>query len=333
MTGEPSLLAHCDFLNTTVPYDHTANLASELLDACGPAGISIKNGDCDGVWRIGPDQGTLTLKRRGPVMVCGLSGSAIAALRKRLSCWLDVLTVLASYPHRVTRLDAAFDLRIDAPPVLWELYQRGKRSGLRLGRAASPVKLAYWGPGSTGADTGTIYIGGKKAELKARVYDKRQERIDAREPDPGPWVRYEVTVTAAHEVSLADAQSPTALFWHFAHPALLRLPAGASPPPPWVPAGFGFQCPPREPRTAMERLIRYLDSTDIIQTLCKFAAACGPHGALLVIERLKAALQVGGEGGPPPSEAVAPSSTAESQSGNRRPSYAEFKRARDAAGW
>ena len=82
----------------------------------------------------------------------------------------------------------------------------------------------------------------------------------------------------------------------------------------------------------MDRLIRYLDSTGVIQTLCSLAEECGEYGAALVISRLKAALQVGGEGGIPPSEAVAPSSTAGNLAGSR-PTYAEFQRARDAAGW
>lgn len=335
MTDSPpiidSLAAHCDFLNVTVPIDQTGQIDEDILDACGPAGIWKKPGDKDGLWRIGAAGGSLILQPRGRVLICGISGTAIEALRQRDQCWLDVLIALAGYPHRVTRLDAAFDIEAHAPPIIWTLFLRGKRAGLRLGRTASKVHLGHWGPGSTGEDTGTLYIGTRTSELRAKVYDKRQQQIDVAKIDPGPRTRYEITVTDAHEVSLADAQDPTALFWHFSRPALLRLPPTLPPPPAWVPAGQGFACPPLPKRTPEERLQRYLDHSDAIATLCKLAQDCGPYGGRLAVTRLQTALNVGGEGGPPPSQA-APAAAGNRQ-GNLRPTYAEFRRAREANGW
>lgn len=316
------LNAFCDYLNVTVPYDRSGGLLDDLLDACRPVAVAEAVGMED-VWRIGADSGTLLVKRRGPVMICGLSGTAIAALRQEGESWRSVLSALEALPHNVTRLDAAYDVRTHAPPVLWEIYQRSRPSrGLRLGRTRSKVQLAYWGPGSTGEDTGTVRIGTRQSELKARIYDKRQERIDAKFPDPGPWLRYEITLSAAHRLSLEDAWDPTAVFWHFACPALLKPPEGIVLPW-WRPGGEGFTCGPRTERTPLERLERYLETSRLVE----LAAACGAYGAQAVLAWLNERLPAQRQDTPIPSLEIRPAAY------NCRPTYAEFRRARKAAGW
>jgi hypothetical protein len=75
-----------------------------------------------------------------------------------------------------------------------------------------------------------------------------------------------------------------------------------------------------------------LDECESLRVIVRLAAACGAYGGTIVIAKLKELLEAGGVGGAPPTEAVAPSSTAGSWKRGRPPTYAEFRRNREENG-
>ena len=80
----------------------------------------------EGLYDIqGRSDGTLLVLRRGQVLVVGISGGAIRALQVA-GTWTDVLLALYEFPHRVTLLDAAYDVPINAPPAL-DMLQSGSK--------------------------------------------------------------------------------------------------------------------------------------------------------------------------------------------------------------
>ena len=171
-----------------------------------------------------PFGGLIQLRSRSlsPVAVISASGAALAALRS-VGAYAGYLRVLSSDVHRLTRLDVALDVLVDAPSVLDALYSRAKSGGVSLTRKAlDPHRhVSRWqSPDSAGLDTGTVYLGGKTSEVRARVYDKRLERIARGLPDPGSWLRAELTVTSAMGISLKDAWEPAPVFWRFMAQAL-----------------------------------------------------------------------------------------------------------------
>ena len=183
-----------------------------------------------------------------PVAVISASGVVLSTLRSA-GVWPAFLRVLSSDVHRLTRLDVALDVPVDAPPLLEALYSRASSGGVALTRKAlDPVRhVSRWqSPDLAGRDSGTVYLGGKAAEVRARVYDKRLERVAHGFSDPGPCLRAELTVTSAMGISLKDAWEPAPVFWHFMAGALEGFVARPSGVPAWVPGGdyVGFRCRP-----------------------------------------------------------------------------------------
>ncbi len=271
--GGDALAAHCDYLNVTIPFDQSGGVQDEVLVACGRAGIGGRVLD-PGVFDCGG--GTLWMRRRGLVLVVGVSGAALEMLRK-VGAFNDLLWVLADRPHRVTRLDAAHDVPMEAGPELRRLFDLGNGEGIRLGQRRASVSLSGWKIGVAGHETGTLYVGTMQSEIRAKVYDKRQERIDRSFPDPGPLLRFEVTVTGKCGASLRDAENPTGLFWHFAAPDLLCPPPGVILPA-WVPGGVGFDLPGRFLLSPWDRLQHYLSDGEVMRVAVRLADACGPSG-------------------------------------------------------
>ena len=247
------LVPSVDWMSVSCP----SGIASLLVDDLRPI-VSAVPGSCamssgDG-WYLSDsidDRGSGIVQRRShthsPVSVISASGIAVSALRDA-GLWSEYLRVFASDSHRVTRLDVALDVLVPAPGLLQSLYKRASSGEVALTRKAlNPARhlRSIMSPGVTGEDTGTIYLGGKTAEVKARVYDKRHERIASGFPDPGPWLRAELTVTAAVGISLKDAWEPAPVFWHFMTQALDGIISRPVNVATWVPGGIGFDLPKR----------------------------------------------------------------------------------------
>lgn len=301
----------CDYIGVTVPLDRGADLLAELrpvlLDAWGVPpeddGESLA-----ALWRF-PDGGTAKFTVRAGVLCCGFSGAALASFRKE-AVYATLLAALCGEPHRVTQLDIALDVAVDAAPVVREVLARGRRGEVALTRKAiKPVQVRFLDrvalyDGVT--ITGTAYLGERTSEAYARVYDKRNERLDAGLPDPGPLVRFEMVARGGLGISLRDAFAPAELFYHLAAPDLLTRPAGVAA---WEPRGEGFELPPRVKLDPAAVIKRRLDGSLELAALLELADRAGPHGREFLLAQLRRRIlpgPVGAVGGSEARSAVGP---------------------------
>jgi hypothetical protein len=234
--------------------------------------------------------GTIKIYETKQVGVVSLSGASLAHLRLR-GLFGEYLAAVGQEPHKITCLHPAFDQRVDAPPRIQSLYARAKRGLVSLSRKALDPRQgldAWLKPGVVdGRQTGTVYLGGKSAHVRAAVYDKRDERIRAGCPDPGPMLRHELRLKghAAAGCTLRDAFDPTAVFWHYAAPDLLRRPQGVAD---WAPLAAGYELPPMRVYDPQERLQRIVDNSLDLARLFELATALGPRGLDIVTRAIRA---------------------------------------------
>ena len=279
----PFSVPTCDYLTVTVPLELSDLVARQVRSVLSHLpGLLCSQ---ERRWRVTGYSGSLfTLYRRGKVAIFTASGGALQALRDH-DLFEDYLLALSSeVVHRVTRLDAALDFASEASRTVTSLYRKGLNDSqaFHLGQKAAPVRSVHHRSRLTGLETGTTYIGGDHAEVKARVYDKRELVVKDRDPDPGPLLRYELTVTDKIQPSLRDASDPTALFWHFMSPGILKKPRGV---PGWEPGGEGFSVtasPGLDPLKALARRIEYSAEFSDICTAVRLL----PHGVFTFCREL-----------------------------------------------
>lgn len=240
-----------DWLTVSTPKD-TAHLVLDDVRSL-VSGIRGVAAWPDGGWRF-ESGGLIRASSRGLVGVISCSGTALVELRAA-AIFGEYLRAVSSEFHRVTRLDAALDLAIPAPPFLHDLYAKANRGEVRLSHKPAPAKR-WVGLNAAGEETGTVYLGGHTAKVRLAAYDKRQERLDKGLPDPGPWLRVELRGSSDLGISLRDAWEPAPFFWHYCS-GVLPCPSGV---PAWVPGGVGFELPPKpalDPADAFERRLSY----------------------------------------------------------------------------
>jgi hypothetical protein len=287
----------CDFVQVTTPVGDWASLRSGLepyLDMLG-ASVEFDSGAAGGessevLWRAG-DYGTVRAKRYSAVMAVGTSGGTLGAFRAAglLGKWL---AALGSGQHTVTRLDATMDRAADAAPEIARIVAAGSGDpGISLSRKrVAPrdiTQLTHRRP--DGLDTGTVYVGARQADVRACVYDKREERLSRGLDDIGPMVRYEVRLGKAVGASLRDAHDPEAIFWHFAAPGLLSAPEGV---PAWFKHGEGFRCDQVDVPTPLARLRRRVQASADVAALVRLAREVGPYGEAMLVQELRALFEV-----------------------------------------
>lgn len=275
-----------DWISVSYPADLHSLVSSSVRDvlAVVPGVAAYPGGEG---WCF-PSGGVVQFRnaRSSRVRVLSASGDAIVGLRAA-EAFGDYLWALGADSHRVTRLDAALDIPVSAPPLLSALYARATRGEVSLSRKSlDPGRhvCRYLSPGLDGQDTGTVYLGGRWAEVTARVYDKRQERLARGLPDPGSWLRAELTVRSAVGPSLRDAWEPAPLFWHFMASAL----EGISEPPTgvsgWIAGGVGFSLPARPVRDSTAVLQRRLERSTELGDLVALARSV--RGGSVLFHRL-----------------------------------------------
>lgn len=277
----PHPLPFCDFLSVTYALDHSPrdDLHAFLLDV-GAVPIDGQ------LWRL--EKGTIQLRAMPSVWYASFSGACLAHLRHR-GLLLDLLWVLSTCPHRVTRLDAALDVLTDAPPVLRSLRRRHKTGRVNFGHKALPTTTMLSRRESDGEETGTFYVGRRtRARCTARVYDKQAEALANRGERLPPTTRYEITVKTEYGATLRDAAEPERLFWHVAGDVLLPRPPDVHP---WSGAwAEGFFTVKREGRPLAQVLGRRIDNSPELDVLTELADKLGPEGrrylARLLLKRL-----------------------------------------------
>ena len=277
----------CDWLQVTVPEDTWLDVRARLAPVLDSVGCGVVRDEAgDTLWRApaGAD-GTVKAKRIGAVRSIGTSGAVLAGLRLA-GLFGEYLMRLGEEGHRVTRLDATLDRAERTPPVIERLVRASvSEEGVRLSRKrVDPRQVRrYVVRTPAGEDTGTIYLGAKHADVQARVYDKRQERLDRGLLDCGPLTRYELTLGKSTGVTLRDAFEPAAVFWHYAAPGLLERPEGV---PEWVGHGSGFVLPPRDVPLPAARLVARVQASAEAAALVRLADECGPYGRALLFAEL-----------------------------------------------
>lgn len=276
----------CDHLAVTFhPERNPAGSLRALLSDAG--GLAID----DRTFRVG--EGSVKLYRTYGVLYCSASGAALAHLREN-GLFMDWLSTIGEWPHRITRLDVAHDVEEDGPDVLDDLRLAYPSGLVNLGRKALRVKLEL-AIREDGRETGTFYVGHRsKARATARVYDKRQERMDRAGVAGPPRTRYEVTVKQDYGATLRDASEPDRLFWHVASPALIGRPGDV---PAWTPDwSQGWKSDPRPELLPAEVLARRLSNSAEIDLLASIADEMGPNGRVWLVRRFAEIVGVEVEG-------------------------------------
>lgn len=259
MLGSP----FTDYLNVTTPIDNADAVRSAVVPLVESLGsfeeiegegfrffdVRLVNGKPQLV-----SDGMLRLKPRGKVLVVSASGAVLRRLRGR-GLFPEYLAVLGSFPHRVSMLHATADYHVASPPAIIAQVKQAAASGeLSLTRKRLlPSHCTYLlGADCDGLETGTVYLGNKaNADVWAKVYDKRHERLSRGYPEPGSIIRVEVAVQSDAGATLRDALNPRDLFYHFAGRSLVEVPADFSG---WSAHGEGYVLGERRERTLFERM-------------------------------------------------------------------------------
>ena len=229
----------CDFVGVTFDQVHWPEVRQGIEPCLQSIGAFVEfEDDKSALWRSG--DGTVKAKRYGSVMSLGASGVACGALRLA-AVFGNYLAAIGTVPHNVTRLDASRDVVEDTPPVLDRIVEKSSSAeGLALSRKrVSPrdvTRLVARRP--DGLDTGTCYVGSRNAEVRAAIYDKREERLSRGLIDVGPLTRYELRLKSGVGVTLRDALEPEKVFWHFMSPAIFATQPNVEP---WVSHAVGFK--------------------------------------------------------------------------------------------
>jgi hypothetical protein len=265
-----------DYLNVSVPMDEGGALRAALLpllECAAPVVESLP--DMVRLMAIGKgglfSAGVFKFSRRGKVAIVSASGSALSSLRAG-GMLGEYVALLSDFPHRVTMLHATQDYHVASPSAAVLAVKASAsagalaltRKGIQPSHTRSLLQV-----GVEGTDTGTVYLGNRQnADVWAKVYDKRQERLDRGYADPGPLVRVEVAVQSDVGATLRDALDPVDLFFHFAGRTLVDVPASARP---WVSHGSGFVVPPKVERLPFQRMENILSMSADIQKLVEVA--------------------------------------------------------------
>jgi len=225
----------CDWVNITAPETVANDVMRELQTVLHAVGAIAAT---DELWNLAGGSGSFMHKRKKNFSIFGVSGQVLDALRSQ-NLLEDFFVPFVGVPHSVTRIDIAHDIERDSPKELRRIYKKATNGEISLSRKTlrgGQVRRLV-SPGTWGDETGTVYLGRPTAEIRARIYDKRQEVFDKHGIElPCPLTRYELTLTSKTGIGLSDVFSPEAAFWNFMGDVLPK-PANA---PVWETTGAGF---------------------------------------------------------------------------------------------
>jgi hypothetical protein len=184
--------ATIDWMSFTVPYTRRFAMLEFI-----PGGVEWLGRGWQGYSEMGvfADTGRVGVCPERPEMGVhfSVSSRALAVLAGQSDFWADlpgaVAVVLALGGH-FTRVDVALDDReglLDLGTMLEHLEHRWFTSRWRKGFHKRGLDLA-----GGGYDGNTLELGKRVSDAMLRCYDKRLERIQAGDDDPGHWVRVEL---------------------------------------------------------------------------------------------------------------------------------------------
>lgn len=268
-----------DWLDVTYAPDNTPEAAVLKV-------VQFANAECvttdhtAAVWRL--NHGTLRIEYRSRFARFSASGSFLDGLRFA-GQFEQYLSALSEAPHHVSRLDAAYDVPVDTPPILKALNRHYPRECALTRKALRTTRFLE--TRTDGKESGTWYAGHRqKGMVTARVYDKQLEREKRGDPIPQPLTRYEITFRRQVKATLRDAALPERIFWHFAGPLLLKRPTDV---PAWESGWGGGWHFDREDKPLAGVLKARIESSSELAALAKLAdeANCMDYCTAL-IERI-----------------------------------------------
>lgn len=289
MTSSPacSLPIICDFLDVTFAPDDCPYPELNLLLLGAGSEPSREQGGAKCYLPPSGARGMVKVIHSARFAKVSISGGACAVLRD-LRLFEQVLWLLYSSPHKVTRLDAALDLPLDAADVIGALCARYPDGRVNLGRKALPVSRLV-STRDDGRESGTYYVGHRTAaRFTARVYDKTLEALAKRGEVLPTTTRFEVTARKDSGATLRDAGLPAALFWHVAAPALLKRPEGI---PVWQPNTDAAWAAPTRVFDPAETLRRRIEGSAELDALLAVADAMGGSGRSYLLHLLSKRVQ------------------------------------------
>jgi hypothetical protein len=277
MVGRP----FCDYLNISVPVEHTEALRDLVLPVLRSAGQFAESdtGDVFQFFTVGVRKGnvvvvpsgTVKFGRRGKVATLSTSGQALGILRAS-SALPEYLAAIGSLPHRVTMLHATADFHLpDVPAAIHAVKDAAYAGELALTRKKiQPGQCRhFFGVDFEGKETGTVYLGQRaNADVWAKVYDKGHQMACAGLAHGGSIARVEVAAMSDVGATLRDASNPSDLFFHFAGRSLVEAPPDFSG---WLAHGEGYVLGEKVERTLFERFERFLENSRDIHTAARMA--------------------------------------------------------------
>jgi hypothetical protein len=282
---------HVDYLTITVPETHLDSAYKSVVNIAGECNAKQRPMPSDSDWLVYDlgDTGVIKHIPKDTFSIFSASGDALRVLRD-LNLYNEYLWSFAEIPHRVTSLDIAHDIAEYTPKVLKALWRKAHSGGIQFTRKrllrnhiTTKTNLSAF----DSSKTGSLYLGTRKHEAHAIVYDKRQEMFDNHGYDIGHWLsRYELTVTSKMGITLRDASEPEPVFWHFMKD-ILTPPSDLEN---WEPGAEGFNLPPRVSSFPAARLRHRLESSAELRAWVDLADQIGPHGRAYFLKHLQKAV-------------------------------------------
>jgi len=273
-------LVICDWLDvTTHPDSDIADKVLRFASTFATDFISEGKVDSGSVSVRTSSGGVLRVDKRRNHSRISASGIILSELRF-LGLFGEYLDILGSGPHRVTRLDAAYDTDEDGADVFARLKRRYRKDLVMLTRKGLKPRFMSQFRESDGRESGTFYAGYRSgADITGRVYDKALEILQRTGATDGkPLSRYELTVRSTFSPSLRDASEPERIFWHFMAPALVCKPKGLKVAP-WESGWGGDWTSVKRSDTDPASAIRFLlEGSTVLERLELLADELGPNG-------------------------------------------------------
>lgn len=172
----------------------------------------------------GLDGGSCFITSKNGYCNVSISGSVLQKCREA-GALRDLISILGSAPHNITRLDAAYDVPIAGHKVIKGIQSKYPDCYVEL--ATRLRRLQYvLDQDTAGNFTGTAYFQNRayKGTVKLRVYDKTHQMFHEFGETIPTTTRYELSV--ARGASLRDFSDPASIFWHFLPEGLLQKPDG-----------------------------------------------------------------------------------------------------------
>lgn len=250
----------CDYMRFTTPQGEKDAVMRVLEPYFAQLGL-VDDYKC----MRSPSGGTVTLKDHYQVTSYQFTGSIIEELRYH-GLYLQLLAELSTLPsYRLTRCHLTLDVQYPGWLYVPWFYSQCRAGQMQLSRksVASKDMIQYFSPSqfSPSHDTGTVYLGSRKAERRLRVYDKQQERYVNRSLTITPTTRLEIELSDETGVTLRDLYEPTACFYHFIPSNAIRKPDDI---PAWKPSESmgAYKLDRSEPPSPFKRATTLIDQIE-----------------------------------------------------------------------